>query len=305
MSASEDHTIPPANGPGAEAPTEPALTTAPILSADEQQPGMPPGEPGSPAAVAEDLHTPWGWPDLILFVVFVLGSSVVLPILAGLVAVLWWGVKPWEIETAPNAQAAILFAGQALWSVATLAYLFATVRLRHGGPFWRTIGWRTLRPLYWTGRVAAVLCLLGGVGLALAIQFSSVFVGKRVKLPIEKLYQTRQSALLLMVLGILVAPLIEETIFRGYIYPVLARGLGMSAGVVVTGILFGMVHAPQLWGGWGQIALIVAVGIVLTYVRARTGTVLASFLVHLSYNTTLFVELYVTTGGLRHFPGSA
>jgi len=57
-----------------------------------------------------------------------------------------------------------------------------------------------------------------------------------------------------------------------------------------------------LWGGWSQIALLVGVGIVLTWVRARTGTVLASFLVHLGYNGLLFTAFVVATGGLRHFP---
>jgi membrane protease YdiL (CAAX protease family) len=108
-----------------------------------------------------------------------------------------------------------------------------------------------------------------------------------------------------MALGILVAPLVEETIFRGYIYPVVARKFGVTIGVLATGALFGILHAAQLWGGWGQIALLVVVGIVLTYVRARTGTVLASYLFHLGYNTILFVGFYFATGGLRHLPGSS
>jgi membrane protease YdiL (CAAX protease family) len=46
------------------------------------------------------------------------------------------------------------------------------------------------------------------------------------------------------------------------------------------------------------------VGVVLTYVRARTGTVLASYFFHLGYNSILFLGLYFVTGGLRHFPSS-
>ena len=90
--------------------------------------------------------------------------------------------------------------------------------------------------------------------------------------------------MLFAVLGVLVAPLVEETIFRGFLYPVIARRLGIAAGVAITGTLFGLMHAAQLWGGWGQIALLILVGIVLTWVRARTGTVAASYFVHLGYN---------------------
>ncbi|MBI3669753.1 MAG: CPBP family intramembrane metalloprotease [Acidobacteria bacterium] len=260
-----------------------------------------PGEPG--AAVPEDLRTTWNWPDLIIFLVFVLGSSIILPLLAGVAAVVFWHVNITDIEKVPATKAAVLVAGQALWSAATMIYLFGTVRLRQADPFWRTIGWRALRPNTMTARKAALLCLLGGVGLAVTVQLSSFAVGKKTKLPIEELFQSRSSVLLLMALGILVAPLVEETIFRGYIYPVLARGLGIPAGVLLTGTLFGLVHAPQLWGGWGQVMLIIVVGIVLTSVRARTGTVLASFLVHLGYNTMLFLEFVIATGGLRHIPG--
>jgi len=58
----------------------------------------------------------------------------------------------------------------------------------------------------------------------------------------------------------------------------------VATGVFATGILFGLLHAPQLWGGWVQIALLVIVGIVFTYARAVARTVLASYLLHVSYN---------------------
>ena len=257
------------------------------------------------AAIPDDLHTVWGWPDLVLFVLFALGSSVVLPLLVGLAAVLLWHVKPADIDKAPQVKAMVILIGQALWSAGVIAYMYGTVRLRSGAPFWHAVGWRELRPLRLTRSAAAGACLLGGVGLAVAVQLSSLAVGKKTTLPIEELFRSRQSVLMLMALGILVAPLVEETIFRGYIYPVLARGIGIPAGIVITGALFGMLHAPQLWGGWGQIALIMLVGVVLTAVRARTGTVVASYLVHLTYNTMLFVEFFFATGGLRHFPTSS
>ncbi|MFY9585020.1 MAG: CPBP family intramembrane glutamic endopeptidase [Candidatus Acidiferrales bacterium] len=302
MSAPEDK-LPPLQ---AESTSEPASGGAPPQNASHLGglSGLSP-EQTAPARVPEDLRTSWSWPDLIIFLVFVLGSSIILPLLAGVAAVFIWHVKLADIESVPATKAAVLVAGQALWSAATMIFLFGTVRLRQADPFWRTIGWRALRPSTMTEGKAALLCLLGGVALAVAVQLSSLGIGKRTKLPIEELFQSRSSVLLLMALGILVAPVVEETIFRGYIYPVLARGLGIPAGVLLTGTLFGLVHAPQLWGGWGQIVLIIIVGVALTLVRARTGTVLASFLVHFGYNTTLFLEFFIVTGGLRHLSGHA
>jgi membrane protease YdiL (CAAX protease family) len=100
-------------------------------------------------------------------------------------------------------------------------------------------------------------------------------------------------------MAVLVAPVIEETIFRGYIYPVVARSFGVGAGILATGTLFGLLHAPQLWGGWMQIALLVIVGIVFTYVRAVTKTVLASYLFHVSYNSFVSLAFLIGTHGLR------
>ncbi len=264
------------------------------------------GGPGSDeAALPEDLRAPWGWVDLLFFSLFSLGSSVVLTWVVALGALIWFGARPWDIGRSAATKATILVVSQGLWSGMTLLYLFAVVRMRHPGPFWRTIGWRQLRPRNMTPALATFVYLLGGVGLAVAIQMASLLIGKKAKLPIEDLFRDRQSVLLLMALGILVAPLVEETIFRGYIYPVVARKFGLAAGVLATGALFGVLHAAQLWGGWGQIGLLVVVGIVLTYVRARTGTVLASYLFHLGYNTILFIGFYFATGGLRHLPGGS
>jgi len=120
--------------------------------------------------------------------------------------------------------------------------------------------------------------------------------------PMEELVRDRRSILLLTGLGLLVAPFFEETLFRGCIYPVIARRWGTGVGVLATGIIFGTAHAPQLWPAYAQISLLMFVGIVLTYIRARTGTVAASYLVHLGYNTLLFAILYFVSHGLRHLP---
>jgi membrane protease YdiL (CAAX protease family) len=91
------------------------------------------------------------------------------------------------------------------------------------------------------------------------VSFAGGFLNSKETLPIEELLKARVSILLFAVLGVLVAPLVEETIFRGFLYPVIARRLGIAAGIAITGTLFGLMHAAQLWGGWGQIALLILV----------------------------------------------
>ena len=265
--------------------------------ASEAPAPLPPGP-----KLPEDLRAPWGWPDLLVFVFFGIGSAILSAQVAGIAVLILMGVSPPSYQKFPTALAAHATLAQAFWSLVMMLYLMAMIRVRFDRPFWREIGWRALR-LEGVNRVSGyLLCLLGGGALAFIIQLASPFVTTDRKLPIQDLFQTRESVLFVAATAILVAPLVEETVFRGFLYPVLARSWGVAAGVIFTGMLFGLVHSMQLSGGYGQIGLLMVVGIVLTYVRARTGTVVASFLLHLGYNTLLFVAFYFATSGFRNLP---
>jgi membrane protease YdiL (CAAX protease family) len=177
------------------------------------------------------------------------------------------------------------------------------VRRRGTAPFWPALGWRAFSA-HSLRAALAVQFLLGGAGLAIVIQAASYFAGTTPEVPMQDLFRDRASVLMMTALGILVAPLVEETLFRGCIYPVIARSFGVTVGILATGILFGLAHSAQLAGAWKQVALVTIVGMVLTYIRARTGTVLASFLVHVGYNSLIFLTFFIGTRGLRYFPGS-
>src|ERR1700742_942822 len=111
-------------------------------------------------------------------------------------------------------------------------------------------------------------------------------------MPIQEIFKNRGNAILFMGMAVLLAPLVEETVFRGYLYPLFARmaynvtrrfGLqqpeairtGMFSSVVLTGVLFGLMHGAQLGWTWSVVALLILVGVIFTFVRARTGTVVA------------------------------
>ncbi|MFZ0284278.1 MAG: hypothetical protein WAL32_03545, partial [Terriglobales bacterium] len=51
---------------------------------------------------------------------------------------------------------------------------------------------------------------------------------------------------------------------------------------------------------WGPVLVIFLVGLTLTITRAVTKSVASGFLIHVAYNTTLSVALYVGTDGFRH-----
>lgn len=249
-----------------------------------------------------DVHTPWGWRELVLFGFVAFFLLVLLTNAMAFIAMYWFHLDKAGVLNFAETSATFLSIRIAIWYAIVIAYLFATIALTRHVPFWETIGWRNF-PQGNTPRAAKyAVGVLTGMALAVLVGLASKAFPTKGTLPIEQLFHSRRGVLWLMGVGILLAPAVEETIFRGYLYPVLARSLGVGGGVLATGFLFGMMHAEQLWGGWGQIGLMVVVGIVLTYARARTGTVLASWLLHLGYNTFLFAGLFVSTSGLHHLP---
>ena len=245
-----------------------------------------------------DLRTPLRGFDLLTLAIFYLVAGVAIVFTVGLAAIYLFHVSRQALQNFSPAQASVTIVAQVLLDGALVALLFLIVRSRSAADFWPSVGWRAFRESNAAGVVG--LCGATGFMLAVTVGIASSFLDQGKTLPMEELFRDRQSILLLTGLGVLVAPLVEETIFRGCVYPVLARSWGRTASIVATGILFGLAHALQLLPGYGQIALLMFVGIVLTYIRARTGTVVASFCVHLSYNAWQFAFLYFATGGLRH-----
>ena len=105
---------------------------------------------------------------------------------------------------------------------------------------------------------------------------------------------------MMAIFGVTVAPFVEELFFRGFLYPVLARRLGVIPGVILTALPFALLHASQLGNAWGPLVVLLVVGVVLTAVRAVTKSVAASMLVHVGYNLTLFSLLFVASGRFQH-----
>jgi membrane protease YdiL (CAAX protease family) len=89
---------------------------------------------------------------------------------------------------------------------------------------------------------------------------------------------------------VLVAPLIEETLFRGFGITALERVAGGGVAVVATAVGWGLAH-----GLVTGLPLLVAFGIILGVLRLRTDSVLPGMFVHAVFNATALV-LAVTVG---------
>jgi uncharacterized protein len=249
----------------------------------------------------QDLRVPWGWFDLVILIVLMFVGGILLTF-----ALMWifgrFGFTWKQIQASAKAQSVFLIVTTMILSSGVLLYLAAQMRILFRAPIWRTLGWRPIETYRLPRPVAYVALIVGGMSLSLVVSLISTNFAAKTKLPIQDLLQDPWTAFFFLLLSVSIGPVFEETVFRGYIYPVVARSFGIPAGIVITGAIFGLLHAPQLWGGWSQIGLLIFVGIVFTAARAISRTVVASYLLHVSYNSFLFIAFLVASHGLRQLP---
>ena len=83
------------------------------------------------------------------------------------------------------------------------------------------------------------------------------------------------------------APLIEELVFRGMIYPSLKRWLPRGYAIIITGAFFGVVH-----GNLAAVFPLMAFGSILCIVRDRFG-LFTCIALHALFNLHTFIWLYL------------
>jgi hypothetical protein len=146
-------------------------------------------------------------------------------------------------------------------------------------------GWRVL-PM-------ALLPLLIGTaawtGLLLQWQPTAVFRDLR---PFQELLSGDAVWVILPVIC-LGAPLSEELLFRGFLFSALAKTrLGLIGTSIVTALLWTTLHA-----GYSIFGLIevLGIGLYLSWVLVRTGSLWVTIFCHAVYNTVVVVALFLVT----------
>jgi hypothetical protein len=242
------------------------------------------------AAAAGDDY-PWGIWDLVRIVVVAAIAILLFSIVAMGVAIRSAG--PAHALAADLARdPRVVIPAQFAAYLVVIVYMVSLLRSR-GRPFWHTVRWN------WPGRTWFAWMTLG-VALAVIVQSASALLPIPKSLPIERYFRDTLGAWMMAGFGVTLAPLVEELYFRGFMYPALARRLGVAMGVAITSALFAFIHASQLAHAWAPLLLLFLVGVVLTTVRVRTGSVATTLLIHVGYNATLFAMLYLASDHFRH-----
>ncbi len=191
-------------------------------------------------------NPPWSGLDLLI-VGLVLVASLFLFSSIAFVIVLHSSISKGmsAAELSKNPGPLVIVPSMTLAYLAMLIAMYALVT-RHGQrPFWQTVGWRWPGGLGWLGFLGA------GAFLAVTLGELSRLLPIPKSLPMDQFFQNAQGAYLMMIFGVAIAPLAEEMLFRGFLYPVLDRWLQtlfMTPRQVRRGCIWLLIIA-----GWGYV----------------------------------------------------
>jgi membrane protease YdiL (CAAX protease family) len=97
---------------------------------------------------------------------------------------------------------------------------------------------------------------------------------------------------------VVVAPIAEEVLFRGYLYGKLRRVVSMWLAILLTSVVFGVVH-----GQWNVGIDVFVLSIVMCGLREMTGNIWAGILLHMMKNGLAFYLLFINPSLLNTIGG--
>ncbi len=122
-------------------------------------------------------------------------------------------------ELARNPSTVVIVPAMGLAYLVVMSFMYVRLaRVRHV-EFWQAVRWR------WPQGNSWLVFLLGGGLMAITLGLLSRFLPMPKSLPVDRFFADQQSAYLMVFFGIAIAPLAEELLFRGFLYPVLDRWL--------------------------------------------------------------------------------
>lgn len=161
---------------------------------------------------------------------------------------------------------------QALITAFLATALYVILKLHYRKPVVAPLGWLLPSGFY------TAISILGGVAAALAITYLTRWRGH---------VMPAIAAKDLFVLGLLLGPILEESVFRGCMLPVLTRTLGNATSVVAIAVLFAAFHAPGDVTHW---VWFTATGAAYGSLRLTSQTTTAAAFMHATCNLTLFLS---------------
>jgi membrane protease YdiL (CAAX protease family) len=149
------------------------------------------------------------------------------------------------------------------------AGLYFVLKFRYRQPVLKPLGWVVPQVAYIITALIMGPSFAGGIALYLRLR-------NQITPPI--------SISDLLVLGLVLGPLLEESLFRGCLLPVLAQTTGTVPAVIITAVLFALFYGPANLVHWVSFT---ATGIAYGWVRVASRSTTEAAIMHAAYNLSL------------------
>lgn len=237
---------------------------------------------GEDPGASSERPRPWSIGASVLWAIAAVGVqyAVILLFVTG------WGVMSGQVETLRTITpySPLVWLASIVAAPAQLAVLALAVRKRGG-----FIAYLSLAA---PDRGSIVLGLASVAVLIPLLDLITYALGREVVPPfLTDAYRAAQGAgalLVLVIAVVIIAPLWEELLFRGFLFRSLSESrAGPRGAIVFTAAIWAAMHLQYDWFG---VAQVFAIGLVFGWLRLRSGSALLIIPLHMAANLVALVE---------------
>lgn len=167
------------------------------------------------------------------------------------------------------------------------AVIFFRLHRQFGQELWHALGLKVEKPVF-DYIYSGLLCSTCIFGLGWFLGHLAVHFDWPIDQPYQ-IFSTHQLKLI-AVLAILIAPIVEEIIFRDFLQVTLYRYMKPSVAIMMTALLFTLFHSLY-YGHWLAMVYVTLLGLLLGTVRYRTQSTLPCIIGHFLNNLVAAVVL--------------
>lgn len=234
---------------------------------------------------------PWTWRDLLIVIGFTVGGLLISALAMGAA----YSVLDLPLNDESLPVALFFLVGSFIY----LALIF--------GVYWRTVhayqlSWASLgvRPfnLLWLLALPVIFMVQMSGAAAVNLLVVAPLTGGEFENPqIEAISGgnplTSVDFVLLFILIAVLAPIAEELFFRGMLYPLLRKHYSEWPAIIIDAGAFALVHFLLV-----LVPALFIIGICLTWLRARSQSILPSIFLHMLQNGLAMVSIYLFLNGV-------
>lgn len=139
------------------------------------------------------------------------------------------------------------------------------------------------------GAAVAIYCF--NIGLAEILGKMAFFKNSYAALEQTCVGLAQGSFVLTLLCTVVIAPIAEEIICRGYMYQTLSKRFSVKWAILLQAVIFGMVHINMI-----QVIYATVIGIVLGYFVYKSGSIWPAIIIHMVNNLLSVVNTMVPEG---------